>query len=175
MKSAVRGDAGFTLVEVLVALSLLALISLAGLAMLTGLVGTSDRTDETLQELSQTQRAIFVLTRDIDDAKSVRLDDQSLTLTRRIGSAGAPVKFSYSQAQSRLERRIVQADAEPQGLLSGIKSLQWRALDAEGAWRTIWPEDAGQPRAIAISITFQPKGGAAPVVLERVVRCISPP
>ena len=61
-----RGRNGFTLIEVIIALSLFALIGVAGFSMLSGVLQTQERTDGRLQRLSDIQRAVFVISADLD-------------------------------------------------------------------------------------------------------------
>lgn len=58
-------DAGFTLIEVIVALALFALATLAGTAMVEAVLRVEEHTAERLTRLADIDRAVLVVTRDL--------------------------------------------------------------------------------------------------------------
>ena len=86
-----RGRNGFTLIEVIIALSLFALIGVAGFSMLSGVLQTQERTDGRLRRLSDIQRAVFVISADLDQV-SGRIEGDGSTLTfQKTDLSGRPV------------------------------------------------------------------------------------
>ena len=79
--------AGFTLVEVLVALAIFALIGVAGFSMLDQVLRTQRLTDGRLERLAEMQRAMHMITLDFAQARGA-------SLTARAGDTGAEVGFS---------------------------------------------------------------------------------
>lgn len=158
---------GFTLVELLVALTIFGMLSAAGVALLSFSVRAQDAADERLGELAEIRRAGAMLTADLaqaaprltrDDAGSVRAafgggtgqsEPVSLTLVRRgwDNLEGAPrpslQKVEYRLVEGRLERRGYRYldGARPMAamtLVDGVQRLRLRYRDDEGEWRDRW-------------------------------------
>jgi len=86
-------DAGFTLIEVMVSLALFALIAVAGMTLLDGIIGVQSRTEGRLDRLADMQRAMFVVSSDLDQ------------VTRgEIGGGGQTLQFSRAAKARRCSR-----------------------------------------------------------------------
>lgn len=163
-------EAGFTLIELMISLSLFALIAIAGLALVDGIIKVQGRTEQRLDRLADVQRTMFVVASDLDQIASGRMTGGGNTLgfTRAApGIGGASVPLRYVAAGGALVRTIGPAT---QPVLSGVAEARWRFWD--GAWVDRWPlrdEDKERwPRAVALEMDVAGPGGT-PVSLRRVV------
>ncbi|MES2988789.1 MAG: type II secretion system protein GspJ [Pseudomonadota bacterium] len=165
-----RGEAGFTLLELMISLGLFALIAVAGLALVDGIIKVQDRTEGRSDRLADLQRAMFVVSSDIDQIArgTITGDAANLSFNRAAPAVGgAAVPMRYSIANGNLVRQIGPA---PQELLRGISTMRWRFWD--GTWVNAWPVDDKTrerwPQAIEIEMQVAGPGGT-PGTLRRVV------
>ncbi|WP_443018083.1 type II secretion system protein GspJ [Sphingomonas sp. 37zxx] len=161
-----RGEAGFTLLELMISLGLFALIAVAGLALVDSVLGVQVRTATRLDSLSNVSRAMFVVSSDLEQIARGRVvsNGRDLIFTRVApGFGGPPVEVRYTLAGGTLLRSIGGA---PQRLLSGVTAAHFRFED--GGWRAGWPlsEEAAEdwPRAIEMELGIEGRG-----TLRRVV------
>lgn len=164
------GQAGFTLIELMISLGLFALIAVAGLALVDGIIKVQGRTEGRLDRLADLQRALFVVTSDVDQlaAGDISGGGTSLSFTRAApGMGGAAVPLRYAVAGDTLVRAL---GPVPQRVLGGVTAARWRFWD--GAWVDRWPLDAeGKtrwPRAIALEMQVAAPGGT-PATVRRVI------
>lgn len=163
-------EAGFTLIELMISLGLFALIAVAGLALVDGIIGVQGRTEKRLNRLADVQRAMFVVTSDLDQIAPGALSGggSQIAFTRAApGIGGAAVKVEYAAAGGALVRRV---GPLPQAVLAGVTQAQWRFWD--GAWVDRWParEDEAERRPRAVELRMQVAGpGGQPATLRRVV------
>jgi general secretion pathway protein J len=154
-------QAGFTLVEVLVALALFALIGAAGFAVLDQVLRVQARTEGRLDQLADVQRAMHLVTTDFLQATngSLAFTDGAVSL-RRNGGTGE-ISIQYALADTVLVRNV-SADftqgLAPQVLLTGVAALDWQFYTAEGSWVSTWPPAGARrpenPRAVALDATL---------------------
>lgn len=165
------GEAGFTLIELMISLGLFALIAVAGLALVDGILRVNGRTEARLDRLAALQRTMFVLTSDLDQVASGAIAGRGdrLSFTRSApGTGGVATPVRYAVAGGVL----VRAAPAPQLLLPGVVTARWRFWD--GGWIDHWPVNdsneakARWPRAIALDVQTAGPGGS-PVTLHRVV------
>jgi general secretion pathway protein J len=175
-----RPDAGFTLVELMVALGLFALVSLASLALLrssidtqTALAGRMDRVagleraralmaDGLLTAQPQVQRSGGQAATPSFTGRPDRLSFASIAP----GPDGTPRQTQLTVRRSGDQLLLQRTDGETGAiLLDNLVSARFRFRDATGAWQDSWtPERAhALPRAAELSI--QQRGG--PEVLMR--------
>ena len=166
-----EGERGFTLIELMISLGLFALIAVAGLALVDGIIKVQGRTEKRLDRLADLQRALFVVSSDIDQIAFGRVSGggEKLNFTRAAPGFGGPaVPLQYSGANGNLVRG---SGAMVQTVVGGVAHVRWRFFDG-GAWADRWPlrdEDKDKwPRAIAIELQALGPGGA-PGALRRVV------
>jgi general secretion pathway protein J len=172
-------EAGFTLVELLVALTIFALLSAAGVTLLSFSVRAQEAADERLTRLAEIRRAGALLTSDLAQAAPRLSRDEAgaargafmggsgqgdvvlLSLVRRgwenLDGAGRPSlqKVQYRWAAGQLERvafRFVDGSPplEPVAMVKGVRQLRLRYRDREGAWRDRW--DPTQPSQIPFAV-----------------------
>lgn len=167
------GEAGFTLIELMISLGLFALIAVAGLGLVQSILGVQGRTEARLDRLAQLQRAMFVVTSDLDQIARgpITGDAGAIAFTRAApGIGGAPVSLRYDATGGALVRWI---GAAPQPVLPGVTAVRWRYWDGE--WADRWPArdaadaaDPGWPRAVELRV--EAGGAGLPGgVLRRVV------
>ena len=165
-------EAGFTLIELMISLSLFALIAVAGLALVDSVLGVQERTEVRLDRLSDLQRAMLVMSGDLEQVArgDVAGAGGQLEFTRAApGIGGPPVAVAY-----RLERGVLtrEAGGGTQALLGGVGSVRWRFFDA--GWVDRWPPTGARagawPRAVEAVLTLAPGAGAgAGGTLRRVI------
>lgn len=162
-------EAGFTLVEMLVALALFALVGLASFTLLDTVIRTRDRTEGRLEEVAVLDRALILFGRDLgqSDPGSHRISDGVLTLS--LEAAGGPRELSYELADDALTRRAEQVGTiTEQRLVGRVSALTLRGVDRAGGWHETWPpERDGEPLVgIEMQMTL---GEEAPTTVRRLV------
>jgi general secretion pathway protein J len=171
---------GFTLIEMLVALSLFAILSAAGVMLLRGSVDTQDAVKGRLSESAGVNRLNALLTQDAaqalprttrDAAGRPRAafvgDGQGFALVR--GGAGVAderpgvARIFYRVAGGELRRGVQPAPdgvdpAAGDTMLRAVERASFRYRRADGSWVERWTADdpAALPRAI--EMTFAPRG-----------------
>lgn len=160
-------EAGFTLVEMLVALTLFALVGLASFALLDAVIRTRDRTEGRLEAVATLDRALILWSRDLGQSDPGTHSIAEGTLAFGLEGAGGPGEMSYALIDDALMRRA--AASVEQRLLGGVTSLAWRGLDRIGTWHDAWPpeEDPAAPLVgIEMRLTLV---GEEPVEVHRLV------
>ncbi len=169
------GEAGFTLVEVLVALAIFAVIGAAGFAMLDQVLRVQEQTQGRLDRLGEIQRAMHVVSLDAHQARggSLASAEGALRLTRSGDASGDGVTVSYRLEDETFLRELGEVAGSPgsQALIGGVEAIGWRFWRADTGWTADWPpadRDAapGNPAALELSLTLAPPGLAG--VLRRV-------
>lgn len=169
--------AGFTLVEVLVALAIFALIGMAGFSMLDQVLRTQAQTDGRLERLAELQRAMHLMTLDFNQAISASLNTRTtpegpLVAWRRNAAeaAGGRYFLEYALIAGTLMRVVAVTDGTSlarQPLLRQVSAVDWQFYEASAGWGDEWPPIARavlpgrpvpNPQAIAITITLADTG-----------------
>ncbi|HET9511150.1 MAG TPA: prepilin-type N-terminal cleavage/methylation domain-containing protein, partial [Sphingomonas sp.] len=119
-------DAGFTLIELMISLLLFALIAVAGVALVDSVLGVQGRTEARLDRLTALQRAMLVVTGDVEHVASGTVEGGGAVLTFRRaapGVGGPPVTVRYA-----LDRGVLVRDAGggAQALLRDVGGVRWR-------------------------------------------------
>ena len=175
-------SAGFTLIEVLVALALFALISVAGFTMLDQVLRTQRQTDGRLERLAELQRAMYLVTADFLQARGRSFttgpaDTGAMIALRRNASdlRDGSLRLSF-RVQDGVLLRIVQGNSgspiAEQPLVKAVTLAEWRFFDAAAGWVAEWPP-AGQlpgaappnPRAVELRLTLADGGALRRVAL----------
>ena len=168
---------GFTLIEMLIALSIFGMITAAGVILLNVSARTQESSDRILGELGELRRVGALMTADFGQA-APRLyrdrdgrpqrafagdagDGETLLIFVRRGwddGLGSGVqRVGYRLLDGRLER-LAFAHVDGGGpavavhLLDGVRSLRLRYRDRDGAWLAQWqPSDATRlPTAVEL-------------------------
>jgi len=164
-----RSEAGFTLLEVLIAVTITAVIGIGVWQVINGVVNSRDRVNELAEQFDGLQRAMLLLERDIlqivnrpardiygdfKPALSSREDEFALLLTRQgwrnplgIRRSGLQ-RVAWEYAGSELRRRYwpmvdqgQEDDSRDLVLLDGVSRLDVRFLDSNRNWQPQWPTD----------------------------------
>lgn len=164
---ACQRSAGFTLIELMVALFIFAMLSAAGVMLLSGSVGAQVVVQQRLDGLSEVQRAASLMTVDFAQAVPRINRTRTGTLAPAFFAAGGnqadPAvqfvrtgrdnpdgldrsglqKLEYGVIDGRLIRRaypqVDGAEAERAAvLLDGVSSVALRFRGADGVWRADW-------------------------------------
>lgn len=172
----VHGQGGFTLMEVLIAVTITAVIGLGVWQVISGIVLARDRVDAVTEEFAGLQNAFLLLERDIhqivnrpirniygdfEPALSNRDEAFILTLTRQgwrnpLGRKRSELQRSaYELSGEDLYRRYwvmvdrAQEDSSrSQRLLSDVTEVRVRFMDRDRNWQDSWPpDDAAAPPA----------------------------
>jgi general secretion pathway protein J len=182
------GEAGFTLVEMLVSLALFAAVAAMGVAMLRSSVDTQGAVQGRLAAMSGFNRLCAVMAQDLSQAlvRPTR-DERGAVVPAFVGGAadfafvqaGADgletrakpdaVRVRYALeggAWTRAEQAWLDGVPMPKGdaLARDVVELRLRYRDAAGAWQTSWPVAGGRelPRAVEVVIR---KEKSAPLVM----------
>ena len=170
------GDAGLTLVEMLVALTLFAFIAVAGLTVLDAILRVQRGTEDRLAAIGALDRAFRIVARDAahKTAEAAATDGTGGLAWVRTSAAG-PVLVRYATDGQSLVRAVALADAPAvtQPLVSGVEALSWRFLGPDGLWHDTWPPEAVPAealRAVEMALTLGgPLGAGTPVSVRRVL------
>lgn len=191
-------ERGFTLVEMLISLSLFAAIAAMGVGLLRSSVDTQDAVQGRLKTMGGVNRLRAVMANDLAQAvqRSTR-GSAGESVPAFIGSesgfafvhggAGAldggprPAVERVGYARVGNEwRRAVQpmldgtAMGEGDRLIGDVSAVAVRYRDEKGAWGSIWTSEPGDrlPRAVEVRLTRE---GRAPLVLLFLTAPTSPP
>lgn len=137
MRGIAPAERGFTLIEMLVALTIFALIAAAGVGLLRSSVDLQDVVDRRLGEMSDLARVDALLASDFG---------QALNRASRSPSGPRPAFLGTGSAI-----QLVAASAADEG--AGLRRVQWSG-DAEGLARTNYPlvdgGDGGATKAVIL-------------------------
>lgn len=161
------GQSGFTLMEVLIAVTITAVIGLGVWQVLSGVIASRDRVDEVAGEFDELQKAFLLIERDVtqavnrpvrniygdpEPALTSRGDQFDLMLTRQgwrnpLGSHRSQLqRVAYEFTGEELRRRYwlmldqgQDESSRDQLLLSDLKNFEIQFLDKETNWVDEWP------------------------------------
>ena len=146
-------EAGVTLIEMLVALSLFALVGIASFTTLDTILRVRERTDGRLEHLAQLDRALLIFGRDIvqADPRTVTLQDGVLSTLGHDGQT----RRQYLHDADTLSCEIGPRNADDllrQALIPDVSAVTFRVLDRDRNWHLAWPDPAGENEALAVDI-----------------------
>jgi general secretion pathway protein J len=162
----------------MISLALFGLIALAGLALVDSVLGIEQRTGKRLDRLADLQRAMFVMTSDLEQIAAAPLTGSadSIAFSRPVAAAaGVPAAIRYGLAGGTVGRTVT-VPGGPSGtqtMLPGVAALRFRYWTAAGGWTDRWPPDpklaATWPTAVAADITLAPGTPGPGGTLTRIV------
>lgn len=173
-----RGEAGFTLIEVLISLTLFSLIGVAGFTLVDSIVRVQTRTDGRLETLGAQQRAMHLMTLDFEQAASsqgLTYDGAGVSFRRLSGGAGEGViSIRYALYDGVLIRSLGGAGGgQSQALIEDVESAKWRFYTPQTGWLDVWPPATGTPpaapRGVALTLTLTDQPSRPGGTLRRVV------
>lgn len=162
---------GFTLLEIMIALTIFAVIATLAWQILDGAMRTSSATDTAAVKLNQLQRAWNLLERDFfqlqarapySDPDLFREETNALVLTTLNGVNG---QLQMERVRWRLEDHRLWRDVWPEmdspagvkpeavPILSGVKSMAWRFW--RDGWQSRWQETDHQPDGVELTLTME--------------------
>ena len=171
-------SAGFTLIEVVVALALFALIAAAGAALVSTVLDAERHTAGRLDRLADAERAMALITRDLTEIADAPLTGTATAIAfdrHRVGAGGGAVV--YRRAGTRFERL---AAGRAQTLLDPVAAVHWRYYARPSGWRDQWPgtptEAGAWPMAVAVDIDLvgPPPNGRLRRIVDLPVRPLPP-
>lgn len=158
---------GFTLLELLIAISIFALIAAASYHLLKSVTQMQESSVEVWDSLGEIQRAKLVLEKDLLQLTIRPIKDESgqRLPTLMTGQEGYLLEFTRSgwrnlteQGRSDLQRvayeftenqlirhywqvldRVISVQPQAQVLMGGIDNISFRFRDNRKRWHTIWP------------------------------------
>ena len=175
---------GFTLLEVLVAMSIFAVIGLSAHQMLRTVIQTHERTQDQIQQFSSLTRAFSMLERDFSQVVLREVRDEYGERLPALMVATGPFLVELSRSgwnnPLRLPRSDLQRvayelndegeviryfwlvldraeDSEPvkQTILTGIDDFQINLMDADGNVTDIWPDtNSSYPLPTSVEVVF---------------------
>jgi general secretion pathway protein J len=153
--------AGFTLIEVMVALGLFGLIALAGFTLLDGVIGTRDRLEGRLTRTAELQRALYLISADFEalDSGPLELSGNTLGFRRRSATGGGgSTAVQYSLINGGLHRQV--GNLSDQRLIDGVTSVEWRFHSRDQGWSgqppgsvVVGAAQGSEARADAVALT----------------------
>ncbi len=168
---------GFTLVEMLIALSIFGMITAAGVTLLSVTARTQESSDRILAELGEVRRVHALLTGDLvqaaprlyrdEDGRPQRAfagsngQEETLLIFTRLGwddGEGAAVqRVGYRMSGGSLERLSFAhvdggGEATAVHLLSDVRAVRLRYRDREGAWLDSWQPSDGTRLPVAVEL-----------------------
>lgn len=161
---------GFTLLEIMIALTIFAVISTLAWQILDGAMRTSSATDASAAKLNQLQRAWSLLERDFfqlqaraprNEPGRFREEENALDLTTLSGVSGSVQleRVRWRLEDGRLYRDVWPAIDSPVGvepdevpIVSDVKSLQWRFY--RDGWLKSWSDSDHQPDGVEMTLTM---------------------
>ena len=170
-------ELGFTLVELIVALALFGLIAVAGLALVDSVLGVQARTEGRLDRTADIQRAMYVVSADLQQIAAGPIEGDATRLRFRRaarGTGGLGEVVRYAAGAATLDREVVAPGRARlrHALLTEVSGVRWRYYARGAGWRDAWPasrEDLARWPA-AVSVEMVVGGGNGPAgTLRRVV------
>lgn len=176
-----QGNAGFTLIEMLVALAIFAMVSAAGVMLLRASIATQASVSSRLSEGGGFNRLRAMLGRELATAQSRPSRDQQGSL--RPAFSGTPAGFAFVHASAgddsgaglarvayaleggALVRRSTTAldgaaDGDPATILRNVTTLACRYRGVDGSWNDSWTADDAARLPRMVELTVQRNVGA---------------
>lgn len=174
--------AGFTLIEMLVALTIFAMLSAAGVTLLRASINTQIAVSTRLATSGGINRLRAMLSRELATAQPRPSRDEQGSL--RPAFTGSPTGFAFIHAaaasdsglgvarvtyaldSNTLTRRTSAAldgasDGPPATILRDVTRLACRYRHVDGSWSDSWTADDAARLPLAVELTLERRGGTA--------------
>lgn len=162
---------GFTLLEVLIAVTVTAVIGIGVWQLLGGVISAKNGIDRVSDQFSRMQQAVVIMERDLAQIVFRPVRDAYGEALPAVTSRTEPWSIEFSRsgwrnplqnARSDLQRvayevvdggvlrrhywqvldRAQDSVTREQDMLEGVTSLTWRFLDQKREWQAAWPSDS---------------------------------
>lgn len=156
-------SAGFTLVELLVALLLFALISVAGVSLVETIIGVERRTERRAERLAEIQRALFLVRSDFEQLSGGPvIEGDTLKLVRN------GLIIGYRLDGGALHRQSSNFDGV---ILTGVGALRFRLVGQNGQWsdQPFAGGELARPRGLEIVASLLPDANAPAGTVRQVI------
>lgn len=170
-----RHHAGFTLLEILIALFIFSILSVMLTTALRNVINLSGRTEEKAERLRNLQMVLLMMSRDVEQAVNRPILDASGHAEAAF--VGTPQSFVFTHmgfanptgiiARSTLQRtgyvfrdealyrvtwpvldQTSETKAHSRQLLSGLVEAHFQYLDKDGRFQDQWPLDSGEDQPL---------------------------
>ncbi|HEY0149504.1 MAG TPA: type II secretion system minor pseudopilin GspJ [Allosphingosinicella sp.] len=172
-------ETGFTLVELLVSLTIFGMLSAAGVTLLSFSVRSQEAAETRLADLSQLRRASTLLAADLGQAAARMHRDEAGAPLPAFTGGGATIGFvrrgwenvdaaarpslqrvEYRVAAGKLERLSwpMVDGAPPRAavtMLDGVRSIAFRYRSATGDWRDRWDPEKPDELPLAVELVAE--------------------
>lgn len=165
-----KPQAGFTLLELVIAIAIFALLGIGCWRLFDGVVRAERSSSAHEQALRGLQRAVALIERDVlqvqTSAKSPGLMMYPNQLNLRRGNWRNPLGQPRSELQDvsyRLENGVLWRysqglgvpGVQKQKLLSDVRAMSWRLYDRNSGWRSDWPTGRAAPKKAPQALELQ--------------------
>ena len=125
----------------LIALGLFALIGVAGFTLLNSVLRTQDATDVRLGRMAEIQRAMLVVSSDLDQITGSLGGGSAALSLQKADIGGNIVTVRYDLNGEAMTRTVVGPGGERvQTLLTGVSAVRWTFHRRRGDWLDAWPQ-----------------------------------
>jgi len=166
----IQSAAGFTLLEVLIAIGITAMIGLGSWQILNSAIRTSEHTQVKLEELKALQKTMLIISRDLQQTVSRSVRDEYGDYQPAVQTKGSLYKFELSRAgwrnplgdpRSNIQRvayelnqdelvrhywnvldRSQDSESVYRTLLKGVEEFSIRFMKDDYSWASEWPSSA---------------------------------
>jgi len=169
-----KPQAGFTLLELVIAIAIFALLGVACWRLFDGVIRAERSSSAHEQALRDVQRAVALIERDVlhlqTSAKRLGLTLNANQLNLRRANWRNPLGQPRSELQDvsyqvqdgvlwRYSRGLEGGEPQTQKLLSDVSDLRWRLYDRDVGWRNAWPTGKAAPKGMPQALELQFSAG----------------
>ena len=165
-----KPQAGFTLLELVIAIAIFSLLGIGCWRLFDGVVRAERSSSAHEQSLRSLQRAVALIERDVLQVQTSRRNPGVVLyphqLNLRRGNWRNPLGQPRSELQDisyRLENGVLWRYSQgrdlpvlqKQKLLSDVRDLSWRLFDPDSGWRSDWPNGKAAPNTTPRALEIQ--------------------